>query len=68
MRWRTACPASPCRTVRPAIRPSSAPSYVLRALGLEDSLARRALRITLGRYTGAADVDYLLQGVRSALS
>ena len=57
MRWPSACPASPCRPVRPAIPPSSAPSYVL-----------RALRITLGRYTGAADVDYLLQGVRSALS
>ena len=46
---------------------SSAPSYVLRALGLDDALARSALRITLGRYTGAADVDYLLQQLRVAL-
>ena len=46
---------------------SSAPSCVLRALGLDDALARSALRITLGRYTGAADVDYLLQQLRVAL-
>ena len=46
---------------------SSAPSYVLRALGLSDALARSALRITLGRYTGAADIDYLLQQLRVAL-
>jgi len=46
---------------------SSAPSCVLRALGLDDALAPSALRITLGRYTGAADVDYLLQQLRVAL-
>ena len=67
MRWPSACPASPSRRFGLQLA-SSAPSYVLRALGLEDSLARRALRITQGRYTGAAEVDYLLQGVRSSLS
>ena len=46
---------------------NAAPSYVLRALGLSEALARGAMRITLGRYTGAADVDYLLLQLRLAL-
>jgi cysteine desulfurase len=40
---------------------SAAPSYVLRALGLSDTLARNAMRISLGRYTSDADIDQLLQ-------
>ncbi|QJE01580.1 aminotransferase class V-fold PLP-dependent enzyme [Massilia forsythiae] len=46
---------------------SAAPSYVLRALGLGDALARSAMRITLGRYTGLADVDHFLLQLRLAL-
>jgi cysteine desulfurase len=34
------------------------PSYVLRAIGLADDTASRTLRIGLGRFTSAADVDY----------
>ncbi len=34
------------------------PSYVLRAIGLPDELAHSSLRIGLGRYTTAAEVDY----------
>ncbi len=33
------------------------PSYVLRAIGLDEALARASLRIGLGRPTGEADVD-----------
>jgi len=33
------------------------PSHVLRAIGRSDELAHSSLRITLGRYTTAADVD-----------
>jgi cysteine desulfurase len=33
------------------------PSYVLRALGLSDSEAARTLRIGIGRFTSAADID-----------
>ena len=46
---------------------SAAPSYVLRAIGLSDTLARNAMRISLGRYTGAADVDVLLDQLGRAL-
>lgn len=34
------------------------PSYVLRALGLSEAEAARTLRIGLGRFTSAADIDY----------
>ena len=34
------------------------PSYVLRALGLPDARANASLRIGLGRFTTAAEVDY----------
>ncbi|MFK3740811.1 aminotransferase class V-fold PLP-dependent enzyme [Massilia sp. TN1-12] len=46
---------------------SAAPSYVLRALGLSDAHARSAMRISLGRTTSAADIDYLLLQLRLAL-
>ncbi len=34
------------------------PSYVLHALGLSDDAAARSLRIGIGRFTSAADIDY----------
>ena len=34
------------------------PSYVLRALGLSEDEAGRTLRIGLGRFTSAADIDF----------
>ncbi len=34
------------------------PSYVLRAMGLSDAEAARTLRLGLGRFTSAADVDF----------
>ena len=34
------------------------PSYVLRAMGLSDAAAARTLRLGLGRFTSAAEVDY----------
>jgi cysteine desulfurase len=34
------------------------PSYVLRAIGLSDDAASRTLRIGMGRFTSAADIDY----------
>jgi cysteine desulfurase len=44
------------------------PSYVLRALGLEDELAHSALRITLGRFTTEEEVDYASASIREAVA
>ncbi len=42
------------------------PSYVLRALGLTDAAAARTLRLGLGRFTSAADVDYAVEALVAA--
>jgi cysteine desulfurase len=44
------------------------PSYVLRALGLSDDEASRTLRIGIGRFTSAADVDYAAAALSAAHS
>jgi cysteine desulfurase len=36
------------------------PSYVLRALGRNDELAHSSIRFTIGRYTTAEEVDYIV--------
>lgn len=43
------------------------PSHVLRALGLEEALARASLRIGLGRFTEAVEIDYAIQAIASAV-
>lgn len=40
------------------------PSYVLRALGLNDELAHSSIRFSIGRYTTAADIDKAIVLVR----
>jgi cysteine desulfurase len=42
------------------------PSYVLRALGLDEAQAARTLRIGLGRFTSAADVDFAADALSEA--
>ncbi len=44
------------------------PSYVLRALGLNDELAHSSIRFSFGRYTTEAEVDYAIAQVRHAVS
>jgi len=39
------------------------PSYVLRALGRSDELAHSSLRMTIGRFTTEADIDYAVQTI-----
>lgn len=40
------------------------PSYVLRSLGRSDRLAQSSLRLSLGRFTTAEDVDYAAERIR----
>jgi cysteine desulfurase len=37
------------------------PSYVLRAMGLDDELAHSSLRMTLGRFTTAEELDFVVE-------
>ncbi len=39
------------------------PSYVLRALGVEEEMAHTSIRIGLGRFTTEAEVDYAVQTI-----
>ncbi|MEK9748039.1 MAG: IscS subfamily cysteine desulfurase [Pseudomonadales bacterium] len=43
------------------------PSYVLRALGMNDELAHSSLRFSIGRFTTEADVDQAINQVRQAV-
>ena len=43
------------------------PSYVLRALGLNDELAHSSLRFSFGRFTTEAEVDHAAKSVRHAV-
>ncbi|MDH4482481.1 MAG: aminotransferase class V-fold PLP-dependent enzyme, partial [Rhodoferax sp.] len=40
------------------------PSYVLRALGRSDELAHSSLRMTIGRWTTEAEIDYALETIK----
>jgi cysteine desulfurase len=40
------------------------PSYVLRAMGLDDELAHSSLRMTIGRWTTREEVDYVVDRIR----
>ncbi len=44
------------------------PSYVLRAIGLPDSLAGGSLRISLGRFTTETDVDFAIQEIAAKVA
>jgi cysteine desulfurase len=44
------------------------PSYVLRALGRSDELAHSSLRMTIGRWTTEAEIDYAIDTIRQNVS
>ncbi len=44
------------------------PSFVLRAMGVPDDLGHSSIRFSLGRFTTAAEIDYAVEKVVSAVS
>ena len=43
------------------------PSYVLKAMGLDDGLAHSSLRFSVGRFTTGAEIDFAIRTIRSAV-
>ncbi|UTW11784.1 IscS subfamily cysteine desulfurase [Marinobacterium rhizophilum] len=43
------------------------PSYVLRALGLNDEMAHSSIRFSIGRFTTEEDVDHVIKDIRGAV-
>ncbi|CAK8740606.1 Cysteine desulfurase IscS [Sodalis praecaptivus] len=44
------------------------PSYVLRAMGLDDELAHSAIRFSLGRFTTPEEIDYAISQTRTSIA
>ncbi len=44
------------------------PSYVLRALGRSDELAHSSLRMTIGRFTTEAEIDYAVETLKDRVA
>ena len=44
------------------------PSYVLCAIGLSDELAHASLRMSVGRFTTAEEIDFVIETVKNAVS
>jgi cysteine desulfurase len=61
-----ACPSLALSTGSACTAAEVEPSYVLRALGLSDELARSSIRIGLGRFTSERDVDYAVDAIVAA--
>ncbi len=62
-----ACPGLALSTGSACTAAEVEPSYVLRALGIPDELARQSLRIGLGRSTSAHDVDFAVDALTAAV-
>ncbi|MGV8838609.1 IscS subfamily cysteine desulfurase [Cellvibrio sp.] len=47
---------------------SMSPSYVLKAIGLDDETAQASLRFSLGRYTTADEIEYAIEHLRGVIA
>ena len=63
-----ACPSLAISTGSACTSASVEPSYVLRALGLPDELANASIRLGLGRFTTAAEVEFAADALAAAAS
>ncbi len=61
-----ACPSIAISTGSACTSATIEPSYVLRALGLDDAVANSAIRIGLGRFNTAAEVDFAVDALAAA--
>jgi cysteine desulfurase len=61
-----ACPSIAISTGSACTSATVEPSYVLRALGLSDERANASIRLGLGRFTTAADVDFAVDAIAAA--
>jgi cysteine desulfurase len=61
-----ACPSIAMSTGSACTSAKVEPSYVLRALGLPDPVANSAIRIGLGRFNSAAEVDFAVDALAAA--
>jgi cysteine desulfurase len=61
-----ACPSIAISTGSACTSASVEPSYVLRAIGLSDADANTGIRIGLGRFTTAAEVDFAVDALAAA--
>jgi len=61
-----ACPSVAMSTGSACTSATVEPSYVLRALGLSDELANASIRLGLGRFTTAAEIDFAADALADA--
>jgi cysteine desulfurase len=61
-----ACPSIAISTGSACTSAAVEPSYVLRALGLADERANASIRLGLGRFTTASDIDYAVDALAAA--
>jgi cysteine desulfurase len=62
-----ACPGLALSTGSACTAAEIEPSFVLRALGVPEALAAGSLRIGLGRFSTAAEVDYAVESLAAAV-
>jgi cysteine desulfurase len=63
-----ACPGLALSTGSACTATELEPSYVLKALGLGEDIAGSSLRIGIGRFTTATEIDFAIEAIEAALN